>query len=288
MNNNISPIRYDNNLKYNDSINESQKKYENTPTQIGILQHKLTSKKTKIKNLKSNITMLIEENQRLKKRISELEAHTEEIQINTKKIITSEGDTIDNENELLNKISILENSLKIKNEQIEKMEKIEELKLRDMELLDQKCKDLEIIMEENQKEFTYKSSELIKENSKFKEKMNELDKMFELFNFFIKRISNIFPSFTNHTINFDNSKVFQNELIYLENCIINLSKQKEQLINKLKNTQAYQSSINAFTKEPNTTNVNEIEEKIKQITEENLKLEKKLKSSKKTKKTTNN
>ena len=281
MNNNISPIQYDNNVKYIDTNNERGSNNEIMPTQIGILQHKLASKKTKIKNIKSNITMLIEENQRIKKRIAELEAHFEEIEINTKKYISSENDTIDNEKELLNKISILENSLKIKNEQISKMEKIEELKLRDMEMLDQKCKDLEIIMEENQKEFAYKNSELIKENSNFKEKMNELDKMFELFNFFIKRISNIFPSFTNHTINFDNSKVFQNELIYLENCIINLNQQKDQLINKLKNTQAYQSSINVVTKEPKTKTVNEIEEKIKQITEENLKLEKKLKKSEK-------
>ena len=99
MNNNISPIQYDSNVKYIDTNNERGSNNEIMPTQIGILQHKLASKKTKIKNLKSNITMLIEENQRLKKRIAELEAHFEEIEINTKKYISSENDTIDNNTE---------------------------------------------------------------------------------------------------------------------------------------------------------------------------------------------
>ena len=58
MNNNISPIQYDNNVKYIDTNNERGSNNEIMPTQIGIFQHKLASKKTKITSTGEDVEIL--------------------------------------------------------------------------------------------------------------------------------------------------------------------------------------------------------------------------------------
>ena len=122
-------------------------------------------------------------------------------------------------------------------------------------------------------EYNQQLNILSNENNHYKNKIEELDKMFLLFNFFIKRISTIFPSMTNHIISFEDSKKFQNELIYFENCIIDLNQQNISLVNKIKQYQNTSHSMPIKISE-----VSSMEEKIKQIAEENKRLELKLKS----------
>ena len=133
-----------------------------------------------------------------------------------------------------------------------------------------------MIIEQNVNEYNQRLNVLSNENNQYRNKIEELDKMILLFNFFIKRISTILPSMSNHSITFGDSKKFQNELIFFENCIIDLNQQNISLNNKIKQSSSQPLSIKI-------NEVSSMEEKIRQITEENKRLELKLKSKQKNK-----
>lgn len=233
------------------------------------MQQKLLRKKAKIKKYKANIEVLKCENEELKKRICDLESQNKQLQL------ASNESTINKENELLSKINLLESNLYVKNEQFEKMQQMEILRSRNIEMLNQKCKEYQMIIDQNVNEYNQRLNILSNENNQYRNKIEELDKMCLLFNFFIKRISTILPSMSNHIITFDDSKKFQNELIFFENCIIDLNQQNISLSNKIKqNSHPLSIKINE---------VSSMEEKIRQITEENKRLELKLKSMQKNK-----
>lgn len=233
------------------------------------MQQKLLRKKAKIKKYKANIEVLKCENEELKKRICDLESQNKQLQL------ASNENTINKENELLSKINLLESNLYVKNEEFEKMQQMEILRSRNIEMLNQKCKEYQMIIDQNVNEYNQRLNILSNENNQYRNKIEELDKMFLLFNFFIKRISTILPSMSNHIITFDDSKKFQNELIFFENCIIDLNQQNISLTNKIKqNSHPLSIKINE---------VSSMEEKIRQITEENKRLELKLKSKQKNK-----
>lgn len=233
------------------------------------MQQKLLRKKAKIKKYKANIEVLKCENEELKKRICDLESQNKQLQL------ASNESTIIKENELLSKINLLESNLYVKNEQFEKMQQMEILCSRNIEMLNQKCKEYQMIIDQNVNEYNQRLNILSNENNQYRNKIEELDKMCLLFNFFIKRISTILPSMSNHIITFDDSKKFQNELIFFENCIIDLNQQNISLSNKIKqNSHPLSIKINE---------VSSMEEKIRQITEENKRLEIKLKSKQKNK-----
>ena len=233
------------------------------------MQQKLLRKKAKIKKYKANIEVLKCENEELKKRICDLESQNKQLQL------ASNENTINKENELLSKINLLESNLYVKNEEFEKMQQMEILRSRNIEMLNQKCKEYQMIIDQNVNEYNQRLNILSNENNQYRNKIEELDKMFLLFNFFIKRISTILPSMSNHIITFDDSKKFQNELIFFENCIIDLNQQNISLTNKIKqNSHPLSIKINE---------VSSMEEKIRQIKEENKRLELKLKSKQKNK-----
>ena len=233
------------------------------------MQQKLLRKKAKIKKYKANIEVLKCENEELKKRICDLESQNKQLQL------ASNENTINKENELLSKINLLESNLYVKNEEFEKMQQMEILRSRNIEMLNQKCKEYQMIIDQNVNEYNQRLNILSNENNQYRNKIEELDKMCLLFNFFIKRISTILPSMSNHIITFDDSKKFQNELIFFENCIIDLNQQNISLTNKIKqNSHPLSIKINE---------VSSMEEKIRQITEENKRLELKLKSKQKNK-----
>lgn len=233
------------------------------------MQQKLLRKKAKIKKYKANIEVLKCENEELKKRICDLESQNKQLQL------ASNENTINKENELLSKINLLESNLYVKNEEFEKMQQMEILRSRNIEMLNQKCKEYQMIIDQNVNEYNQRLNILSNENNQYRNKIEELDKMCLLFNFFIKRISTILPSMSNHIITFDDSKKFQNELIFFENCIIDLNQQNISLSNKIKqNSHPLSIKINE---------VSSMEEKIRQITEENKRLELKLKSMQKNK-----
>ena len=233
------------------------------------MQQKLLRKKAKIKKYKANIEVLKCENEELKKRICDLESQNKQLQL------ASNENTINKENELLSKINLLESNLYVKNEEFEKMQQMEILRSKNIEMLNQKCKEYQMIIDQNVNEYNQRLNILSNENNQYRNKIEELDKMCLLFNFFIKRISTILPSMSNHIITFDDSKKFQNELIFFENCIIDLNQQNISLSNKIKqNSHPLSIKINE---------VSSMEEKIRQITEENKRLELKLKSKQKNK-----
>ena len=233
------------------------------------MQQKLLRKKAKINKYKANIEVLKCENEELKKRICDLESQSKQLQL------ASNESTINKENELLSKINLLESNLYVKNEEFEKMQQMEILRSRNIEMLNQKCKEYQMIIDQNVNEYNQRLNILSNENNQYRNKIEELDKMCLLFNFFIKRISTILPSMSNHIITFDDSKKFQNELIFFENCIIDLNQQNISLSNKIKqNSHPLSIKINE---------VSSMEEKIRQITEENKRLELKLKSKQKNK-----
>lgn len=247
----------------NDKYLFNEDKENKIQKEMNEMQQKLLRKKAKIKKYKANIEVLICENEELKKRISELESQNKQYN----------ESNINKENELLSKINVLESNLYIKNDQLEKIQQMEMLRSRNIEMLNQKCKEYQMIIEQNKNEYNQQLNILSNENNHYKNKIEELDKMFLLFNFFIKRISTIFPSMTNHIISFEDSKKFQNELIYFENCIIDLNQQNISLVNKIKQYQNTSHSMPIKISE-----VSSMEEKIKQIAEENKRLELKLKS----------
>lgn len=233
------------------------------------MQQKLLRKKAKINKYKANIEVLKCENEELKKRICDLESQSKQLQL------ASNESTINKENELLSKINLLESNLYVKNEEFKKMQQMEILRSRNIEMLNQKCKEYQMIIDQNVNEYNQRLNILSNENNQYRNKIEELDKMCLLFNFFIKRISTILPSMSNHIITFDDSKKFQNELIFFENCIIDLNQQNISLSNKIKqNSHPLSIKINE---------VSSMEEKIRQITEENKRLELKLKSMQKNK-----
>ena len=233
------------------------------------MQQKLLRKKAKIKKYKANIEVLKCENEELKKRICDLESQNKQLKL------ASNENTINKENELLSKINLLESNLYVKNEQFEKMQQMEILRSRNIEMLNQKCKEYQMIIDQNVNEYNQRLNILSNENNQYRNKIEELDKMCLLFNFFIKRISTILPSMSNHNITFDDSKKFQNELIFFENCIIDLNQQNISLSNKIKE--------NSHPLSIKIDEVSSMEEKIRQITEENKRLELKLKSMQKNK-----
>ena len=240
-----------------------------------------------MKNLKENLNNILEENEKLKSYLNTLEIKLNETVIENKKIILDKNNNIDKNEELISKIKLLENELIQKEGKITQLEKIDEIKSNDLEMLNQKCKDLELIYEENTKDFNNKINKLSEINEKLNNQLLDIENMFESMNFFLKRISSIFPELYNHNFNINNPKEFQNELLIIENCINELSLQKnftgiqlKKTLNTLSNLQKEKENIiknNLYEINDNHYKKaidNEI--KIKEISNENQNLEKQI------------
>ena len=92
---------------------------------------------------------------------------------------------------MLFKINSLSQEILQKNEQIEKMKNLDQIKIKDIQMLNQKCRDLEIISNEIDKE---KIEKLLEENKYLKNSINNTDKIMFIINYFVKKIYNIIPS----------------------------------------------------------------------------------------------
>ena len=154
-------------------------------SEIKSIEYKLEKKRIKIRNLKSNIELLKKENQNLKKYINELEKKVENIDNNT----INQRNIINKEQELLNKIKILTQEIQEKNEEIERMKNIDKIKIKDIQTLNQKCRDSEIISNENKEKINI----LNEENNNLKNKINNIDKIMFTINYFTKKINNLIP-----------------------------------------------------------------------------------------------
>ena len=158
---------------------------------IKSLEFKLEKKKIKIKNLESNIELLTKENQNMQKYIDELEKKLENIEINKDINLFNKENIIKREQDMLYKINTLSQEILQKNEQIEKMKNLDQIKIKDIQMLNQKCRDLEIISNEIDKE---KIEKLLEENKYLKNSINNTDKIMFIINYFVKKIYNIIPS----------------------------------------------------------------------------------------------
>ena len=155
------------------------------------LEYKLEKKRIKIKNLKSNIDLLTKENQDLKQYINELEKKLENISDYHNNDFENQGNVIKREQDMLNKINLLSQEIIDKNELIEKMKNMDKIKIKDIQTLSQKCRDLEIIARENNNE---KIEKLLEENNNLKNIINNTDKIMIITNYFVKKIYNLIPS----------------------------------------------------------------------------------------------
>ena len=210
-NNKYLTNRLDNNYSSKNIINDN----------IKLLEFKLEKKKIKIKNLESNIDLLTKENQNLKKYINELEEKIGNFHLNNQTNILKQDNIINREQEMLNKINSLTEELTIKNNQIEKMKNLDKLKIQDIQILSQKCRDLELISNENNKEKMTKIDKLINDNNNLKSNIRNTEKIMFTINYFIKKIYNMIPSLSIYEY-FEDVKEpseLQRHLINIENFI---------------------------------------------------------------------
>ena len=269
-----------------DNKNNNQGEKEFLTAKIKVLEHKLENKKIKIKNLKQNLNDILEENEKLKSYSNTLEIKLNELTIENKKIMLNKNNSIEKNDEYISKIKLLENELNQKEEKISQLEKIDEIKSNDLEMLTQKNKDLELICDENLKDFNNKVNKINQINENLNNKLLEIEGMFESMNYFVKRISSIFPELYNHNINMNNLKEFQNELLIIENCINDLSSQKNfvniqlnKALNSLSNLQKQKENDKKDIFEIGDKHYKkaiDMEKKIKEISEENQILEKQI------------
>jgi hypothetical protein len=254
------------------------------------LEFKLEKKKIKIKNLKSNIDLLNKENQNLKKYINELEEKIGNFHLEKQTNILNQDNIINREKEMLNKINSLTEELSKKNSQIEKMKNMDKLKIQDIQILSQKCRDLELISHENNKEKISKIDKLINENNNFKSYISNTEKIMFTINYFIKKIYNMVPSLSiseyfedvkeplelqRHLINIEK---FINEYI-----IYNSNKKSKFMVEFYKNKNN-EHIIDEHKEREREREKEEFEKKINEINRQNINMLQGVKDKKKLKK----
>ena len=246
---------------------------------IKSLEFKLEKKKIKIKNLESNIELLTKENQNMQKYINELEKKLENIEINKDINLFNQENIIKREQDMLFKINSLSQEILQKNEQIEKMKNLDQIKIKDIQMLNQKCRDLEIISNEIDKE---KIEKLLEENKYLKNSINNTDKIMFIINYFVKKIYNIIPSLQKPE-NFNGIKEpyeLQKFFIEIENfmneyIIYDSNKKSEFFIEYERNKNYNNQYIKKLDKEKEKE---ELEAKINEINQQNINLLKEIKA----------
>ena len=264
-------------INTNRTTNDKTNKADDNKTKL--LEFKLEKKKIKIKNLKSNIELLTKENNNLKKYINDLEKKLETIDINKEINFTNKENIIKREQDMLNKINLLSQEILEKNEQIEKMKYMDKVKLKDIQSLNQRCRELELISNEINKE---KIEKLVEENKNLKNKNNNTDKIMFTLNYFIKKIYNMIPSLQTQE-NFEGIKEpyeLQKIFIEIENFInefiIYDSNKKSSFYLEFEKNKAYNNQyFNNLDKE---REIEELEAKINEINDQNINLLKEIQS----------
>ena len=246
---------------------------------IKSLEFKLEKKKIKIKNLESNIELLTKENQNMQKYINELEKKLENIEINKDINLFNQENIIKREQDMLFKINSLSQEILQKNEQIEKMKNLDQIKIKDIQMLNQKCRDLEIISNEIDKE---KIEKLLEENKYLKNSINNTDKIMFIINYFVKKIYNIIPSLQKPE-NFNGIKEpyeLQKFFIEIENfmneyIIYDSNKKSDFFIEYERNKNYNNQYVKNLDKEKEKE---ELEAKINEINQQNINLLKEIKA----------
>ena len=206
-----------NNSDLSNKISNNKSNINNINRYVKALEFKLEKKRLKINNLKSDIGLLNKENQYLKTYINELESKM----ANFKKKNMSQDNLFNMEKDILNKINTLAKEISAKNAQIERMKSMDKIKVKDIKLLNQEYRDLELVSNENKKKKIKKIDNLINENNNFKAYINNTDKILFTINYFIKKIYNLVPSLGKYENFKEISEPYelQKHLIIIENFI---------------------------------------------------------------------
>jgi hypothetical protein len=188
------------------------------------LNNKLIQKKEKIKKLKLENSYLNQQNELLKNNLKNLEENNNNENIEKLKNI------IEN---LECKIENLETERK---ELIDKIKELENLKNNDINLMNEKIKDFEILIDDNSKNYFKDLNLLRKQSEEYRNKIEESHKYVEIVNNFITKINSLFGNQKKEEIyEFDK---LQNKFIEIESYIsklINLTKlEKENNENNIK------------------------------------------------------
>ena len=259
------------------TINDYDNKGDDNRTKV--LEFKLEKKKIKIKNLKSNIEILTKENNNLKKYINELEKRIEDIDINKENNFVNRENIIKREQDMLNKINLLSQEILEKNEQIEKMKYMDKIKIKDIQTLNQKCRELELISNEINKE---KIEKLVEENKILKNKINNTDKVMFITNYFIKKIYNMIPclqikeNFEGIKEPYELQKIFIEIENFINEFIIYDSNKKSSFYLEFEKNKTYNNQyFNNLDKEREKE---ELEAKINEINQQNINLLKEIQS----------
>ena len=276
------------NYKSNNTNNKKNRHYSGRLTNYNItnctnndniksLEFRLEKKQIKIKNLEATIDLLTKENNTLKLYINELETKIENFHLinNNKNNILTQDNYIIQKKEMIDKINSLTKEIKEKNEIIEKMKNLEKLKIQDLQVLNQRCRDLEILSNENK---TY---------------IHNTEQIMFTINYFIKKIYNFVPILANNEC-FQEVKEpseLQKHLIAIENFIseyiIYNSNKKSQFLMDFENQNRNKNNP-TFIDLKKEREREELEKKINEINEKNIFLIKEMSNKKKVKKKKSN
>jgi hypothetical protein len=248
------------------------------------LQSKLETKKLRLKEVQKQFDQSLEENAHLKLRIQELERYKSSVndKFNTydQSNMKNEMQSIEKERELLGMISQLEHEKAKAEERLNKFQQIDKLKTQEIELMNQKIRDFELILDENTNEHIESIRGLKNELDMLKLKDLENEKFFEILNYFFKKMSTLYNKFsstqntTNDERNSKEPKILQNKLLELENFIIKLLNERTNLNQKyskivdIHNKLTHNSEM-LDTSEIHLDNLRKLNEKIYDLEEEN-------------------
>ena len=197
-----------------------------------ILQTKLIKKKEKIIRLKNEIEQLKKENEELKKNAN----NSEEEQY--KSIII----------ELNNKISLLTNENSIKEKRIYQLES---LKNQEIEKMNRKIKDFEVIIDENANNYINERKGLTEKIEEYQNKLNKTGRYIEMINTFINKIDTIFNVESKNVYDINE---LQQKLSELENFI--LKQTTNNSVNNIEDNLLNDNSLSNNLEQNNIMNTN--------------------------------
>ena len=213
-NNNISSSQEISTLKI---LNNEEK--ENLKEENKNLKEENEKLKEENKNLKEENEKLKEENKKLKGEKKNLNNKLEEI---TKKLNENNNNIIDMEKykTMIEQLNTQLNKIKEEKENnLKKMKQIENIKNQEIELMNQKMKNFDVIIEENSKNYLNDVRMLKTQIKNNKAKLEECNKYVEIVNFFISKIDYIFGIQSKQIYDIQE---LQNKFVEIENLIQNI------------------------------------------------------------------
>lgn len=158
----------------------------------GVLKAKLETKKLRMRELKKQFENVCEENILIKNKLEELENFK---QISEEKIQKFENETRQDHNErereYIGIIKQLEHDKARADDKLNKLSSLDHIKSQEIELMNQKIKDFEIILDENTNDYLQQIKYYKDEIEKFRLRQVEQEKFCDVLNYFFTKISTV-------------------------------------------------------------------------------------------------